>query len=137
MSDRFTSIGSRARVYTEDDGSLGVIEFSETPFIPRRFFWLSGIDGEATRASHAHRRCQQLLMCLSGEMTAKVTLPNGLKRDFRLILGDMVYLEPLMWLELVDFTKDGVLGVMASEEYDPSEYINDFNEFCLLGEAAN
>jgi len=40
----------------------------------------------------------------------------------------MLHLEPLMWLELTQFTTDGVLGVMASEPYDPTEYIDDFQE---------
>jgi hypothetical protein len=45
----------------------------------------------------------------------------------------MVHLEPLMWLDLIHFTTDGVLGVMASEPYDPGEYINDFEELRQLG----
>jgi oxalate decarboxylase/phosphoglucose isomerase-like protein (cupin superfamily) len=137
MSDPFTNIGLRARVHTEDDGSLGVIEFSDTPFVPQRFFWLIGIDPETTRASHAHRRCHQLLMCLAGEMTASITAPSGVKRVFRLHLGDMVHLEPLMWLDLTHFTTDGVLGVMASEPYDPSEYIDDFEELRTIAEDLN
>jgi hypothetical protein len=72
-------------------------------------------------------------MCLAGEMTASITTASGVKKDFRLRLGDMVHLEPLMWLDLIHFTTDGVLGVMASEPYDPGEYINDFEELRQLG----
>ena len=133
MSDPFAGKSIRAHVHTEHDGSLGVIEFADTPFQPQRFFWLSGIDPETTRASHAHHKCHQLLMCLAGEMTASITSVAGEKREFRLRLGDMVHLEPLMWLDLTNFTSDGVLGVMASEPYDPSDYINDFEEFRQLG----
>jgi UDP-2-acetamido-3-amino-2,3-dideoxy-glucuronate N-acetyltransferase len=133
MSDPFVVSRMRARVHTEHDGSLGVIEFVDSPFQPQRFFWLSGIDPESTRASHAHKKCHQLLMCLAGEMTATVTIGNGMKKVFRLQLGDMIHLEPLMWLDLTLFTPDGVLGVMASEPYDPSEYINDFEELRQLG----
>lgn len=128
MSEPFADKQLRARVHTEHDGSLGVIEFADAPFQPQRFFWLSGIDPETTRASHAHKKCHQLLMCLAGEMTATVTTGNGDNKVFRLQLGDMVHLEPLMWLDLTHFTVDGVLGVMASEPYDPGEYINDFDE---------
>jgi UDP-2-acetamido-3-amino-2,3-dideoxy-glucuronate N-acetyltransferase len=128
MSEPFADKHLRARVHTEHDGSLGVIEFADAPFQPQRFFWLSGIDPETTRASHAHKKCHQLLMCLAGEMTATVTTGNGDNKVFRLQLGDMVHLEPLMWLDLTHFTVDGVLGVMASEPYDPGEYINDFDE---------
>ena len=133
MSDPFVGKNIRAHVHTEHDGSLGVIEFADTPFQPQRFFWLSGIDPDTTRASHAHRKCHQLLMCLAGEMTASITTAAGEKRDFRLRLGDMVHLEPLMWLDLTHFTTDGVLGVMASEPYDPGEYINDFEELRQIG----
>ena len=134
MPDPFAGISIRARVHTEHDGSLGVIEFADTPFQPQRFFWLSGIDPETTRASHAHHKCHQLLMCLAGEMTASITTATGVRKDFRLRLGDMVHLEPLMWLDLTLFTTDGVLGVMASEPYDPGEYINDFEELRQIGE---
>ena len=133
MPDPFAGKSIRARVHTEHDGSLGVIEFADTPFQPQRFFWLSGIDPETTRASHAHHKCHHLLMCLAGEMTASITTATGVRKDFRLRLGDMVHLEPLMWLDLTLFTTDGVLGVMASEPYDPGEYINDFEELRQIG----
>jgi len=123
----------RARVHTENDGSLGVLEFSDAPFRPERFFWLSAIDPIATRASHAHRTCHQLLMCLAGELTATITTPLGQKINFRMVLGDMIHLEPMMWLDLTNFSPEGVLGVMASEPYDPTEYINDFDELRRLG----
>ena len=84
MSDPFAEKSLRAYVHTEHDGSLGVIEFADTPFQPQRFFWLSGIDPETTRASHAHHKCHQLLMCLAGEMTASITTATGVRKDFRL-----------------------------------------------------
>ena len=128
MSSGFLVSQARANVYIEQDGSLGVIDFPELPFLPKRFFWLSGIDPDTKRASHAHKKCHQLLMCLSGEMTATVKVVDGGEQSVRLRLGDMLHLEPMMWLELTSFTDDGVLGVMASEPYDPEEYINSFEE---------
>ena len=132
MDEFLTTKVIRARVHTEKDGSLGVLEFSAAPFRPERFFWLCAIDPVATRASHAHRTCHQLLICLAGELTATITTPRGKKIDFRLALGDMLHLEPMMWLDLTNFSPEGVLGVMASEPYDPTEYINDFDELCRL-----
>jgi|688.fasta_scaffold34910_6 UDP-2-acetamido-3-amino-2,3-dideoxy-glucuronate N-acetyltransferase len=135
MDELFTKKVFRAKVHTETDGSLGVLEFSDAPFRPERFFWLCAIDPIATRASHAHRTCHQLLMCLAGEMTATITSPLGSKLDFRLAIGDILHLEPMMWLDLTNFSPEGVLGVMASEPYDTSEYINDFEELRQLGQA--
>ena len=129
MSDSFRVTVLQASVYHEHDGSLGVLEFTGLPFQPQRFFWLSSIDPVATRASHAHKTCHQLLMCLSGGLTATITSPADDVKVFRMKMGDMVHLEPLMWLDLTEFSTDGVLGVMASQPYDPSEYINDRNEF--------
>ena len=132
MDEFMTKKVIKARVHIENDGSLGVLEFSDSPFRPERFFWLCAIDPLSTRASHAHRTCHQLLICLAGQMTAAITSPHGKKIDFRLALGDMLHLEPMMWLDLTNFSPEGVLGVMASEPYDPAEYINDFDELRRL-----
>ena len=40
-----------------------------------------------------------------------------------------LYLPAMVWKEMYDFSKDSVLLVMASEHYDPEEYIRDYDEF--------
>ena len=129
MTDSNSALPSWVRVVTESDGLLGVTEFAALPFVPQRFFWLSAIDGDAIRAGHAHRTCHQLLMCLAGSLTATITTVANEVVGRGMSMGTTIHLEPLHWLELSAFSADAVLGVLASEPYDPSEYITERSEF--------
>ena len=117
------------RVITEVDGLLGVMEFAGLPFVPKRFFWLSAIDGNAIRADHAHRTCHQMLVCLAGSLTATTTNIGNEVVVYSMSVGTTIHLEPLHWLELSSFSSDAVLGVIASEPYDENEYITERSEF--------
>ena len=129
MTDSKPSAPSWVRVITEVDGLLGVMEFAGLPFVPKRFFWLSAIDGNAIRADHAHRTCHQMLVCLAGSLTATITNIENEVVVYSMSAGTTIHLEPLHWLELSSFSTDSVLGVMASEPYDENEYITERSEF--------
>ncbi len=129
MMESQSAIPSWARVVTESDGLLGVTEFAGLPFVPQRFFWLSAIQGDAIRADHAHRTCHQLLVCLAGSLTATITTIDKDTVVHTLSVGTTIHLAPLNWLELSAFSKDAVLGVLASEPYDQREYITERSEF--------
>ena len=132
MTDSKPSAPSWVRVITEVDGLLGVMEFAGVPFVPKRFFWLSAIDGNAIRADHAHRTCHQMLVCLAGSLTATITNIENEVVVYSMSAGTTIHLEPLHWLELSSFSTDSVLGVMASEPYDENEYITERSEFFRL-----
>ena len=130
MEDKkYTTHSSWLKLFSEQDGTLGVVEFDGLPFTPRRYFWLTEIDGDTVRANHAHRTCHQMLICLAGTLTATVTSINREVTTHRLTIGTMVYLPPFHWLELTLFSPDAVLGVLASEPYDYGEYITNRSEF--------
>ena len=129
MTDSNSALTSWARVITEADGLLGVSEFTDMPFMPKRFFWLSAIKGDTIRANHAHRTCHQLLVCLSGSLTATTTTVKNEVVVHAMSVGTTIHLAPLNWLELSTFSTDAVLGVLASEPYDQSEYITERSEF--------
>ena len=119
-------------VFQEIDGTLGATEFGSIPFTPQRFFWLSGVRPETTRANHAHRSCHQLLICQQGTLDATITRGNGEISVHVMSLGSTLYLPQLHWLELSNFSEDAVLGVLASEPYDKNEYINSREELYEL-----
>ena len=114
------------------DGTLGVTEFQSCPFIPRRFFWLAGVGKDVVRANHAHKSCHQLLVCQQGSLTAKITDGAGAVSVHEIFPGSTLHLPPLHWLELMNFSRDAVLGVLASEPYDPNEYITSRQELTEL-----
>ena len=116
----------------EIDAVLGVTEFGNVPFTPQRFFWLSGVSPNTTRANHGHRSCHQLLICQQGTLDATITRGNGEDSVHSMSIGTTLHLPPLHWLALSNFSQDAVLGVLASEPYDKNEYINSREELSEL-----
>jgi len=114
------------------DGILGVTEFQSCPFIPQRFFWLTSVGNDIIRANHAHKSCHQLLLCQQGSLEAKITDGSGAVSVHEMLIGMTLHLPPLHWLELMNFSRDAVLGVLASEPYDKNEYINSLEELFEL-----
>lgn len=110
-------------------GSLGVIEFEALPFRPQRAYWLTNTPGDATRGLHAHKSLEQVLIALGGSVS--VHLVAGDDRETVLLdsHGHPLHIRPGVWRELKDFTPDAVILVLASQPYDPADYIHDFEEF--------
>ena len=119
-------------VFQEIEGTLGATEFSYIPFTPQRFFWLSKVPPDSIRANHGHRSCHQLLICQQGTLDATITRGNGEISVHVMSLGSTLYLPPLHWLKLSNFSHNAVLGVLASEPYDKNEYINSREELSEL-----
>jgi UDP-2-acetamido-3-amino-2,3-dideoxy-glucuronate N-acetyltransferase len=111
-------------------GSLSVLEVgSGLPFVPQRYFVVSNVPSRQVRGEHAHLRCQQLLTCVNGE--CRLLVDDGARRqEIRLTSPEQaVYVPPMIWGVQFDFSADAVLLVLASDLYDPSDYIRDYDEF--------
>jgi dTDP-4-dehydrorhamnose 3,5-epimerase-like enzyme len=114
-------------------GDLAVGNFpSEIPFVPARFFLVFGVDSKDIRGEHAHRRCAQFLVCVSGSCV--VSADDGRSREELLLdrrdIG--LYLPPMIWGAQYQYTADACLLVFASEPYDANEYIRGYDEFRAL-----
>ncbi len=81
-------------------GDLTVGEFeSEFPFRPKRYFIVSGVPSGEIRGEHAHRRCQQFLICAYGQCS--VTVDDGATR-LEILLNKPnvgIYLPPMVWAD--------------------------------------
>lgn len=111
-------------------GSLVAANFDpDLPFRPRRFFTVFGVPSTDVRGAHAHRRCHQLLICVQGSVHALVD--DGITRqEFVLDRPDVgLHVRPMIWGTQYRYTSDAVLLVLASDEYDPDDYIRDHEEF--------
>ncbi len=108
-------------------GNLLVGEFGrELPFVPARFFTIFDVPGARVRGEHAHRRCQQFLVCLKGSC-AIVVEDRQSREEIPLDSPDFgAYLPPMIWTTLYKFSPDAVLLVFASAYYDPEDYIRDY-----------
>lgn len=117
------------RVASDMRGSLAAVEFSSLPFVPQRFFTVFGVPSRDIRGQHAHRRCEQFLVCLAGSVTCLIDDGNQ-RRTFVLDRPSVGLHAPAMtWGAQYNYSSDAVLGVFASLPYDPDDYIRDYEDF--------
>jgi len=118
------------RKISDPRGNLTVIEENcDVPFDIKRVYYLYDVPGGESRGAHAHKQLYQLIIAASGSFT--VTLDDGTnKKSFNLkrsYYGLLVV--PGVWRDLDDFSSGSVLLCLASELYDASDYIRDYQEF--------
>lgn len=114
----------------DDLGALGVVEKeSPFPFAIKRVYFLYDVPADAVRGSHAHKDLHQLIVAVAGSL--RVQLDNGTtKTEFELTSPDRgLTVPPGYWRTLSHFAPGSVAVVFASEEYDPADYIRDYDEF--------
>ena len=117
--------------YGDERGNLVVAEGSgrDIPFEIKRVFYMYGSDDTVIRGQHANRKTEFVLINVSG--TSKVKVDNGFETDIIELdkprMG--LYIPTMMWKDMYDFSADSVLLVLASEHYDGSEYIRDYEKF--------
>lgn len=114
-------------------GKLSVGHFgTEVPFHPQRYFIVYDVPSKDVRGEHAHRRCHQFLICLQGSLS--VIVDDGEQAQEVTLdqphLG--IYLPPMTWGTQYKYSEQATLLVFASDAYDPSDYIRDYQEFKLL-----
>ena len=102
----------------------------EVPFDVKRVYYIFDTTPGTVRGKHAHRRLNQVLVCVSGACTITCELPDGTRSEHRLDWPTKgLLVEGLVWREMRDFSKDAVLLVLASEHYNPDDYIRDYAAF--------
>ena len=126
----------RLPVHRDIRGSLAVGEFPEQmPFVPKRFFVVFGVPGERVRGEHAHRVCEQFLVCVSGSVS--VLVDNGATRAAVTLAGPEqgLYIPPMTWATQYKYSETAVLLVFASHSYETEDYIRDYGTFLQLRHA--
>jgi acetyltransferase-like isoleucine patch superfamily enzyme len=111
-------------------GHLSVGHFgTEVPFLPRRYFVVFDVPGKDIRGEHAHRKCHQFLICVKGSLS--VIVDDG-SRSEEIVLATPslgLYLPPMVWCVQYKHDAGTALLVFASDPYDPSDYIREYQEF--------
>lgn len=111
-------------------GSLSVGEIdAQLPFVPRRFFLVYDVPSREVRGEHAHRACHQFLVCVKGSIS--VVLDDGRARDEVLLDSPLrgLHIPPMVWGIQYRFSADAVLLVLASDPYDPADYIRSYDDY--------
>lgn len=116
--------------HSDSKGNISVVENGDTvPFDVKRMYYLYDVPGGVSRGGHAHKELSQFIIAASGSFT--VTLDDGrVKRAYTLnrpYQGLLV--KPGVWRNLDDFSSGSVCLVLASEKYDKSDYIREYDEF--------
>ena len=115
----------------DERGHLVVVEgHQDIPFNIKRIFYIYGSDKEVVRGQHANRKSEFVLINVAGTSKVKVKDGKGNEAIYSLNRPHTgIYLPKLVWKDMYDFSEDSVLLVLASEHYDPEEYIRNYDEF--------
>lgn len=114
----------------EPRGNLTFVEGGRhVPFDIKRVYYLYDVPGGAERGGHAHRGLHQLIVAMSGSFD--IVLDDG-HRKIRYHLNRSyygLYVCPMIWREMDNFSSGAVCLVLASNLYDESDYYRDYDEF--------
>lgn len=113
-------------------GNLTFIEGDiHVPFGIQRVYYLYDVPGGADRGAHAHRNLHQFIVAMSGSFD--VVLDDGVdQRRFHLNRSYFgLYVCPMMWRYLDNFSSGAVCMVLASSRYSEADYIRDYDEFMV------
>lgn len=118
----------------DERGHLVIVEGErDIPFEIKRIFYIYGSDADVVRGQHANYRSEFVLINVAGK--SKVKVKDGLGNEAVFSLNRPhtgIYLPKMVWKDMYDFSADSVLLVLASEHYDPDEYIRDYDEYVKI-----
>ena len=113
--------------HDDNYGSLVPIEENcDIPFGIKRVYYIYDVQNGVRRGFHSHRDLEQILVCVHGKV--KILVKTPLEEEV-IQLDDprnALWIGPMVWREMYDFSEDAVLLVLASEHYKVSDYIRDY-----------
>ena len=118
-------------------GNLTFVEGDvHIPFNIERVYYLYDVPGGEERGAHAHKVLKQLMIAVSGSFS--VTLDDGVEKKTFFLNNAYhgLYICPMIWRELHDFSSGSVCMVLASSRYDENDYYRDYEEFRRASVAA-
>jgi WxcM-like, C-terminal len=117
-------------------GNLTFIENSQhIPFNIERVYYLYDVPGGSERGGHAHKALHQLIVAMSGSFD--VILADGRKKQrFHLNRSYYgLYICPMIWRELDNFSSGSVCLVLASNRFDEADYFRNFDDYLAVQDA--
>ena len=119
----FPKIGNRSGNITAINNQV------EVPFDVKRVFYLYDIPGGESRGAHSHKECHQLLIAASGAF--EVMLDDGRNKRIAMLNRPFMglHIPPGIWASEINFSSGSICLVLASHEYNESDYIRGYQEF--------
>lgn len=119
-------------------GNITIVQSdSVLPFRVKRVYYLYDVPGGSERGGHAHKALQQMIVAASGSFD--VILDDGaMKKTVHLNRPNYGLLVTTgIWREIINFSSGAICLVLASDKYDPSDYIHDYSEFLRIKKSDN
>ena len=110
-------------------GNLAVLEKDVLPFTIKRVYYLYDVPTDTYRGGHAHKQQESIVIALSGSFN--VVVDDGQNRESIMLNkpNQGLYIPTGVWREIQNFSSGSVCLVLASNEFDESEYIRDYDAF--------
>lgn len=118
---KLRKISDRYGYLTPVEGNIDI------PFEIKRIYYIYGVDKNVVRGHHSHKMLHQVLICVNGSVKIRIKSPEG---EEIVELNDPsvgLYLGPLVWREMFDFSEGSVLLVLASNYYNEDDYIRNYD----------
>ena len=116
--------------FADNRGSLVAVEgLLDIPFEIKRVFYVSGVSPGSTRGNHANRNSEFVLIALAGSCTVQVddghqVLTKRLDKP-----SEGLYIPKMIWKTMSNFSSDCILLILASEHYNPEEFVSVHDDF--------
>lgn len=129
MNVDFCKIISLPKI-TDARGNLTFVEGgNQIPFEIQRVYYLYDVPGGAQRGGHAHKCLHQLIIAMSGSFDVVLDDGENTKRVNLNRSYNGLYICPMIWRELDNFSSGSVCMVLASNRYDEDDYYRDYPMF--------
>ncbi len=111
-------------------GNLTVVQSKQDiPFSIARIFYIYGSPKHCERGAHAHRQAEQVFIAVSGSFVLDVTNVHDRRTYTIKEPNRAVYVPPMIWARIHNFSRDAVCLVLTNTGYDPADYIRDWDEY--------
>ena len=114
----------------DDRGQLFSIEANKSiSFNIKRVYYMFNMKSGVPRGFHAHKELQQVAICIKG--SCKILIDDGTNKEEIVIdkPNTGIIIDKLIWHEMHDFSEDCILMVIASDVYDESDYLRNYDDF--------
>lgn len=108
-------------------GNMVPLEYpKQIPFDLKRIYYIYNVPKSERRGYHSHNNLEQILIAVSGRVSILTKTPFEEEITILDNPSKGLYIGPMVWREMFDFSSDATLLVLASHEYDENDYIRDF-----------
>ena len=111
-------------------GNLTFVESGRhVPFEIKRVYYLYDVPGGAERGGHAHKNLRQLIVAMSGSFDVHLDDGRAKKMVHLNRSYNGLFVCPMIWREISNFSSGAVCLVLASNFYDDDDYYRDYAQF--------